>query len=216
MSQPPYPPPGPWPPPYGHPPAGWPPAPPPPRRRTRATVVWVVAGSVLAAAVLVAVVIGGRQLGRSQADLVAPGAVTTGRPAAPTELGDDPVLDGYAQRCHDGTLSACDELFGLAPSGSAYEQYGMTCGGRVKAYDVSSCTDLAGAPPTSPPADPTGLGDDPGLDGYAQRCHDGLLAACDDLYQLSPPMSGYERYGMTCGGRVEPLAVARCTDLEDD
>ncbi|WP_448625327.1 hypothetical protein [Geodermatophilus sp. URMC 64] len=77
--------------------------------------------------------------------------------------------------------------------------------------------DLLAAAPTStlPPADPAGLGDDPGLDGYADRCHDGDLQACDDLYTLSDPMSDYEQYGLTCGGRVKPLEVAYCTDLED-
>ena len=60
------------------------------------------------------------------------------------------------------------------------------------------------------------VGDDPGLDGYAQRCHDGLLSACDDLYNLSPPMSDYERYGMTCGGRTDVLTVAACEELDGD
>ncbi|MGY1619483.1 hypothetical protein ACI797_22300 [Geodermatophilus sp. SYSU D00691] len=225
MSQPPYPPqPGPWPPPspYGHGPPPWDPwsggVPGPPPRRSRATVVWVVVGSVLAVAVLVAVVVGARQLGAAQGDeLFSPGAVATGEPAAPTGLGDDPYLDERAQACHDGTMHACDELYARSPSGSAYEQYGLTCGGRVKAYEVYACSDLGGtAVSTSPPSSPAGLGDDPGLDGYAQRCHDGLLDACDDLYQLSDPMSDYERYGITCGGRVAPYAVPYCTQLEDD
>jgi hypothetical protein len=112
-------------------------------------------------------------------------------------------------------MSACDDLLGLSPSGSAYEQYGMTCGGRVKAFDVYTCTDLGGAESTSPPSTAP-VGDDPGLDGYAQRCHDGLLSACDDLYALAPPMSEYERYGMTCGGRVPAMDVTSCEDLPGD
>ena len=70
------------------------------------------------------------------------------------------------------------------------------------------------APPTSPAASPAGLGDDPGLDGYAERCHDGDMGACDDLYHLSDVLSDYEHYGMTCGGRVKPFDVGACTDLE--
>jgi hypothetical protein len=237
MAQPPYPPqPGPWlpppspygsapdpspygtapsPSPYGYAPPGWPPGPPPPRRLSRGTVAWIVAGSVLAVGLLVAVVMGARHLG-AQDGLVPSGAVATGEPAAPTALGDDPVLDEHALRCHDGVMSVCDELYALSPLGSTYEQYGLTCGGRVKAHEVSACTDLGGAVATSSPSSPAGLGDDPGLDGYAQRCHDGLFQACDDLYSLSAPMSDYERYGLTCGGRVEPYAVAYCTDLEGD
>jgi hypothetical protein len=86
-----------------------------------------------------------------------------------------------------------------------------------RAAGASMTTDTAlPAVPMSPPVPATGLGDDPGLDGYAQRCHDGLFSACDDLYELSPPMSDYEQYGMTCGGRVKPFDVYYCTDLQSD
>jgi hypothetical protein len=40
-------------------------------------------------------------------------------------------------------------------------------------------------------------------------------AGCDDLYQLSDPMPGYEQYGMTCGGLVQVLDVLSRTDLCD-
>jgi hypothetical protein len=83
--------------------------------------------------------------------------------------------------------------------------------GRTAATDVGSLP----AVPTMAPSDPAGLGDDPGMDGYAQRCHDGTMSACDDLYQVSPPMSDYEHYGMTCGGRVKPFDVYYCTELQD-
>jgi hypothetical protein len=66
---------------------------------------------------------------------------------------------------------------------------------------------------TSAPLDAAGLGDDEGLNGYAVRCHDGDMQACDDLYDLSDPMSRYEQYGMTCGGRVKPSDIDLCTDL---
>jgi len=74
---------------------------------------------------------------------------------------------------------------------------------------------FAAAPSTAPPS-AAPVGDDPGLDGYAQRCHDGLLSACDDLSFLSLPSSDYQRYGMTCGGRVGALTVATCEDLDGD
>jgi hypothetical protein len=85
-----------------------------------------------------------------------------------------------------------------------------------RAAGDSMATDMAlPAVATSPPVPAAGLGDDPGLDGYATRCHDGLFSACDDLYELSPPMSDYEHYGMTCGGRVKPFDVYYCTELQD-
>ena len=67
----------------------------------------------------------------------------------------------------------------------------------------------------SEPVPPGDLGPDPVLNQYAQNCFDGDLQACDDLYYESAPLSEYERYGMTCGGRVKPFTVAVCTDLGD-
>jgi hypothetical protein len=211
-----------WPAPHwGPPPGPWGAPPPPPRRRwTRKTIALVAGGAVLAAGLVALVVVAGLSIGHDQASaLSAAGggfgaAPTTAPPSDFAGLGNDADLDGLAEECHDGYLMSCDDLFDLSPSGSAYEQYGMTCGGRVKAFDVAGCTELE-QEPTSPPSAPP-VGDDPGLDGYAQRCHDGLLSACDDLYNLSPPMSDYERYGMSCGGRVDVLTVATCEELDGD
>jgi hypothetical protein len=203
---------------YGAPPRGVLLPPPPTRRRSRrTTVAWVTGGVVLAAVLVAVVVLGGLRLGRDAGDSLsgaAAAAVTTSPPVPATGLGRDPGLDGYAQQCHDGVMSACDDLDAQSPRGSTYEQYGRSCGGRVKAFDISACTDLGGA--TAPPSDPSGLGQDAGLDGYAQRCYDGLLSACDDLYSLSPPMSRYEQYGRTCGGRVPTADVASCEALDGD
>ena len=65
--------------------------------------------------------------------------------------------------------------------------------------------------PAVPPGD---LGSDPTLDEYADACFAGDFQACDDLLYESPPLSEYEEYGGTCGGRVKPYDVATCTDLE--
>ncbi len=65
-----------------------------------------------------------------------------------------------------------------------------------------------------PPVPPEDLGPDPVLDDYAQQCFDGALQACDDLLYESPPMSQYETYGATCGGRVKEYTVGTCTELE--
>ncbi len=65
--------------------------------------------------------------------------------------------------------------------------------------------------PATPPGD---LGPDPVLDEYADACFAGDFQACDDLLYESPPLSEYEEYGGTCGGRVKPFDVATCTELE--
>ena len=60
----------------------------------------------------------------------------------PGDLGPDPVLDEYADACFDGDLQACDDLMYESPPLSEYEDYGVTCGGRVKPYDMAACTEL--------------------------------------------------------------------------
>jgi hypothetical protein len=146
---PPYPPP-PWGPP-GYGPPAWPHRPVGSRRRT---VAWVVGGVVAAAAVLTLVVLAGLRVGRDGAPAIAAGAgagaragagstsVTTAPPSEWRELGDDEGLDSYAERCHDGDMQACDDLYVLSDVMSPYEQYGVTCGGRVKAASLVSCTRL--------------------------------------------------------------------------
>jgi hypothetical protein len=65
-----------------------------------------------------------------------------------------------------------------------------------------------------PPVEPGELGPDPVLDDYAASCFEGDLQACDDLLFESAPLSEYEPYAPSCGGRVEQYLVAACTDLE--
>jgi hypothetical protein len=62
----------------------------------------------------------------------------------------------------------------------------------------------------------TGLGEDPFLDRLAQDCHDGLMRACDDLYDTSDLDSAYEEYGDTCAGRRDGGAWAYCADVFSD
>ncbi|NEK87563.1 hypothetical protein GCU60_17635 [Blastococcus saxobsidens] len=65
-----------------------------------------------------------------------------------------------------------------------------------------------------PPVAPEDLGPDGELDAYAQSCFEGDLQACDDLMYESPPLSAYEEYASTCGGRVKEFTVPACTELE--
>ncbi len=50
-------------------------------------------------------------------------------PEPPTGLGDDPALQPLAEACFDGDMTSCDDL--VDGSGSAYDRYGFTCGGRL-------------------------------------------------------------------------------------
>ena len=44
--------------------------------------------------------------------------------------GDDPALDALWDDCENGDFDACDELYLNSPFGSAYEEFGDTCGRR--------------------------------------------------------------------------------------
>jgi hypothetical protein len=65
-----------------------------------------------------------------------------------------------------------------------------------------------------PAVEPGPLGPDPVLDAYAESCFGGDLQACDDLWYEAAPLSDYEGYAATCGGRVKRDAVPACTDLD--
>jgi hypothetical protein len=105
-------------------------------------VIWTVAGVVLAVAVVAVIAVGGFRMGSTDfAEAMA--GPSTSPPADWKVIGDDEGLDAYAERCHDGTMDACDELSYLSEPGSDYEYYALTCGGRVmRPRDVLSCTDL--------------------------------------------------------------------------
>jgi hypothetical protein len=149
----------------------WPGQPGPPPAGARSLVPALVAAVVVAVGVVVAAVLGalvlgasaddlGRAIGESSADAMAaemdsggvlgwsaappedPRQIEQSEPVAPGELGNDAVLDGYADACFGGDLQACDDLYTDSKPLSAYEHYALTCGGRVKAFDVSLCTDL--------------------------------------------------------------------------
>jgi hypothetical protein len=106
-----------------------------------------------------------------------------------------------------GIVAAC--VLALAVLGAAIT--GAVAAGRAAGQGMAAAASVPMQ--TAAPVDPAGLGNDPGLDGYSTRCHDGDMQACDDLYDLSDPMSRYEQYGMTCGGRVKPFDVGYCIDL---
>ncbi len=100
-------------------------APPPKSRRT--LVIAIVVAVVAMGAIVVAVLLVNR--------LPEP---------TPVVPGNDEALNSLTQRCFDGDMGACDELFRLSPVGSVYESYGNTCGGRVPVADVQQrlCVDI--------------------------------------------------------------------------
>ena len=48
-------------------------------------------------------------------------------------------LDQLAHECADGGMDSCDDLYTQADSGSAYEEYGSTCGARTDVAYSGDC-----------------------------------------------------------------------------
>ncbi len=112
--------------------------------------------------------------------------------------GDNPELDALWDACGGGDGAACDELYWISPIGSDYEDYGNTCGDRVK-DGAFSCEEAIGGNIEVPSGDALYYGDDAHLDGLWDACAQGNGQACDDLYWESPIGSEYEDFGNTCG-----------------
>jgi hypothetical protein len=65
-------------------------------------------------------------------------------------------------------------------------------------------------------AGPYGYGDDPDLDRLYEACRDGDMAACDDLYWLSPYASEYESFAASCGGTQAEDVWGYCSWYAED
>jgi hypothetical protein len=61
----------------------------------------------------------------------------------PFTYGDDAALDELWDACEAGDGQACDDLYFDSPLGSEYEEFGMTCGGRLEGSDAEElfCAD---------------------------------------------------------------------------
>jgi hypothetical protein len=57
--------------------------------------------------------------------------------------GDDPELDALWDACEAGSGAACDSLYWESEFGSAYEDFGSTCGNRVE-YAASCESEIGG------------------------------------------------------------------------
>lgn len=117
--------------------------------------------------------------------------------------GDSPSLDRVAEQCGAlGGTEACDTLYRLAPQGTEYASYGVTCGYRSADTRPNACAGYDGIPGGRPP---TGVSGDPELDVLARECFGARLSSCDELYASSDRGTSYETYAQTCGGRLVDL-----------
>ncbi|MFP4512979.1 MAG: S1C family serine protease [Acidimicrobiales bacterium] len=114
------------------------------------------------------------------------------------------------------------EGFQLVPLVFTYDLLGELIDGIVAAPEepVVDCGALDGAVPQPGPDEPDTwssdadtYGDHPMLDELWEQCEGGDFEACDDLWWLAPPDSGYERFGDTCGERNEPAGW--CVEIHE-
>lgn len=191
-----------WPPPGQQPAPDWatttwqPAAPPrispPPPARTPGRGRWAVAGAALAG------VVGGGVAATLLVSAVFVGSAEDIGRAMGEELAPG-LSDGIREGMAEGAQEQMDAAMGLLGEESAGGWYGGAPAGEIEQF---------------PPVEPADLGPDEVLDAYAQGCFDGDLQACDDLMYGSPPLSDYEEYAGTCGGRVKIYTVLSCTELE--
>lgn len=102
-------------------------------------------------------------------------------------FGEPGELDVLAEACAEGAMDACWTLYEVAPVGSEYEAFGLTCGGRTDG--LVPCV--------------YSYGDSPYLDELWNACANGEMEACDILYYDSPEGSEYEDFGWSCGWITE-------------
>ena len=116
----------------------------------------------------------------------------------PYSYGDDETLDWLWDRCAEGDMVACDELYDEAPYDTEYSFIGETCGERFYGQGECALSDEQGAGFT--------YGDNGELDQFWDACAGEDFDACRALYEMSPPDSEYALFGGTCGFRTEFLA----------
>ena len=144
-----------------------------------------------------------------------PAWLTPDAPAGPARSATADSTDRCRRRLVLAAVAIAGVLVGAIASGvlvvlafvSAAEDIGRGIG------LAQSVGGQAGPVEQFPAVAPGTLGSDAVLDGYAQSCFGGDLGACDDLAARSAPMSEYETYAATCGGRVTRNSLATCTDL---
>lgn len=146
----------------------------------------------------------GAAAGEGAGEQAATDGSTTTEDSASGELSPDsqdpgeiPELARYWSSCGNGDPDACDYLYMVADEGSAYHEFGASCGGR----EIVNCQELLGDEFGSLRPTSELPGTDQELDALWLDCAAGSGSACDDLYFASPIDSKYQWFGFTCGGR---------------
>lgn len=126
-----------------------------------------------------------------------PGVCAVPKDSGPYKYGDDPSLDALWDACEEGEMGQCDALYDdpATPYLSEYWQFAATCGERFESPRVCGDDEV--------PEDAMNYGDDDVLDALYDRCKDGDMPACDDLFRRAPADSDYEAFGLSCGKRTD-------------
>ncbi|MFT5530796.1 MAG: hypothetical protein ACI91O_000809 [Candidatus Poriferisodalaceae bacterium] len=117
--------------------------------------------------------------------------------------GTDPEFDALWVACAAEDADACEDLFFSSPVDSAYEAFGLTCGGR----ELTVCSTLFGGSSSS-----IAPGTNPALDIFWDQCAGGSASACDQLFLAADSDDAYFQFGLFCGDREPEI----CTVLLGD
>lgn len=112
--------------------------------------------------------------------------------------GSDPTLDMLYDGCEAGSMADCDMLYLPADYGGEYEEFALTCGGRVEPIDPASEFCMSVMNDFSEEAD------------LATQCESGFYVACDLLYLISSIGSAEEELAASCGGARDPDPATPC------
>lgn len=121
--------------------------------------------------------------------------------------GTDAYLDVLAQRCEEGRMTSCDQLWAESPEGSEYDALTQDCGG-FGIGDREWCNGQ------SPEETWTYYGTEPERTALWDACAGGDMAACDELKSKGPLRSDYWDFGRSCGGYL-PLDFPLLTCAEE-
>ena len=181
-------------------------------------LVWLLALIVTACA-------GGSDAGAPEAlpfvggPIVAPDLSQALGPATPADnLGEDSLQGELADRCEDGDLRACDDLYQRGDPTSPYAVYARSCGGRLTpppAAGVAPNCRLRGAGHVPAGGGVLPTRDSPSLDRVAEQC--GVLGgveSCDTLYRTAGPGNDYADYAITCGFRAPDTRPNACAGFD--
>ena len=125
-------------------------------------------------------------------------------PGQPFTYGDDAELDALWNQCAASGTDVCDELFNRSASGSEYEAFANSCGGR--GVQVACAPGSAGTNGQSANSSPSNYGDDAALDALWDQCAGGDGQACAALVFQAPVGSAYAEFGGSCGNRPDDPA----------